>query len=379
MRGSVISRSDYPALADVAYLNQASLGMMSEPTVRAMQAFIGDVARHGNLVMSDEDEVSYFARLRGAGASILGTTQDRVAVLGSASEILGQLPLMLPLESRPKVVLVSSDFPAVTRSWLRLQAGNGCRITFVDDDPGRDLTESICSVVDSETAVVAVSYVQYATGRRIDPERLRDVTDAVGATLVLDATQAAGAMAIHADRWGADLVVSSGYKWLGGHGGAALAVVGDRLLDCVPALPGWMGATEPFDLDATHLDLAPDARRFTQATMSYASMAALTTSIGQLLDVGMDVIEGHAHALSSWMTDRLQGTGWTPYLPVGDPGAAPHIVSLASADHDVDHAVQRLASAGVVCGVRGGRIRVSLAAYNDAADVDRLVGELTSV
>jgi selenocysteine lyase/cysteine desulfurase len=38
--------------------------------------------------------------------------------------------------------------------------------------------------------------------------------------------------------------------------------------------------------------------------------------------------------------------------------------------------VERLRSQNIVCGTRGGRIRTSLAPYNDASDVDTLVESL---
>ncbi len=68
-------------------------------------------------------------------------------------------------------------------------------------------------------------------------------------------------------------------KWLGGHGGCAVAVLDPRLLSVPPPSPGWMGAPDPFAMDAQQLLLAPDARRYTQSTMSYISMAGLTAAL----------------------------------------------------------------------------------------------------
>jgi hypothetical protein len=54
---SLIQRSDYPTLQESVYLNQASLGLIGNPAVDAMHDLLDRVARHGNLHMSDEDEV----------------------------------------------------------------------------------------------------------------------------------------------------------------------------------------------------------------------------------------------------------------------------------------------------------------------------------
>ena len=134
-----------------------------------------------------------------------------------------------------------------------------------------------------------------------------------------------------------------------------------------------MGATDPFHFEPTRLDLAPDARRFTQSTMSYGSLAALTASIQQLLHAGMDRIAAHASGLAQQLVGGLLESAWRPYIPLSDPSASSHIISLGAPGADVVGVVRRLHDERIVCGVRGGRIRVSLAPYNDATDVERLV------
>ena len=162
------------------------------------------------------------------------------------------------LQPRPKstILAVSSDFPAITRPWLRLAALKDHTVRFVDDQPTCDLTDTLIEAINESTSVVAMSNVQYATGTVVDISRLRQSTVQVGARLVVDATQAAGAMRVDAAAWGADAVVTSGYKWLGGHGGVALAIMSPLLLEQIPPLPGCMGASAPFGFDATSVSLA---------------------------------------------------------------------------------------------------------------------------
>jgi len=68
--------------------------------------------------------------------------------------------------------------------------------------------------------------------------------------------------------------------------------------------------------------------------------------------------------------------GWQTFRSVGDPAASPHIISLGRPRESVRAIVERLRSQKIVCGTRGGRIRISLAPYNDASDVDTLVEAL---
>ena len=373
---SLFNRLDYPSLRKSVYFNQASLGLIGQPAVTAMHNFIDDVARHGNLFMSDSDEVGYCETLRERAARLLHCDSAQVAIVAGASEILGQLPWLLQPRLHSTILAVSSDFPAVTRPWLCLATLKDHKVRFVDDQPTCNLTETLMQAIDDNTAVVAVSSVQYATGTVVDISRLRRSTAQVGARLIVDATQAAGAMRMDAAAWDADAVVASGYKWLGGHGGVALAIMSPLLLEQIPPLPGWMGASDPFDFDATSVSLANDARRYTQSTMSYASMAGLTVAVEQLLSLGQARIEAHARTLAAMLVSGASKYGWRPFRSLDDPAASPHIISLGHPRESVQAVVGRLRGHNIVCGIRGGRIRISLAPYNDTSDVNTLIEAL---
>ena len=100
-----------------------------------MHTFIDKVARHGNLYMSDEDEVAYCETLRERASHLLHCESAQVAIVASASEILGQLPMLLQPRLKSTILTVSSDFPAITRPWLRLAAVKDHTVRFVDDQP----------------------------------------------------------------------------------------------------------------------------------------------------------------------------------------------------------------------------------------------------
>jgi selenocysteine lyase/cysteine desulfurase len=68
--------------------------------------------------------------------------------------------------------------------------------------------------------------------------------------------------------------------------------------------------------------------------------------------------------------------GWQPFRSVGVPAGSPHIISLGHPRESAEAIVARLHSENIVCGTRGGRIRISLAPYNDASNVDTLVEAL---
>ena len=116
MISPLFDRLDYPSLRQSAYLNQASLGLISQPAVTAMHTFIDNVARHGNLHMSDSDEVAYCETLRERASRLLHCDSSRVAIVASASEILGQLPMLLQPSAKTKARrgMLMRSLPAAT-------------------------------------------------------------------------------------------------------------------------------------------------------------------------------------------------------------------------------------------------------------------------
>ncbi len=370
---SLSDRTQYNSLTDAIYLNQASLGLTGQPSVSAMHAYLDDIGRHGNMNLTDAQEVALFAPLRKNAAALMNCPPEQLAIMSSAGEMLSQLPYLFNVPAGSKFLSVSTDFPAITRPWIAYAETHDIALQFVDEQVGVDLTDTLIEAIDESTAVVAVSYVQFSTGTRSDVYRLREATRKVGAYLVVDVTQAAGAVPIDAKGWEADIVVSSGYKWLGGQGGIGLAVVAPVFLKKTPPAPGWMGAPDPFDMQATKLPLANDARRFTQSTMSYMTMAGLTVSLGELLTMGAGNIEAHAQSLARLLDEKLKGTDWAPFRSTDDKAASAHIISLGNPAGNVENTLLKIRNANIVCGSRNRRIRVSVAHFNDENDIQTFV------
>ena len=249
-------------------------------------------------------------------------------------------------------------------------------MVFVDDVAGQNLTSAIIDQIDAQTAAVCVSYVQFSTGTCLDIPKLRAATSDVGAKLAVDITQAAGALAFSVRDWHADIIVASGYKWLGGHGGIGFAVLSDELLQKQPPFIGWFGGEDPFDMDAQSLMLAKTAAKYTQSTLSYITAIGLKSSMDQLLKLGLDNIHGHSQKLASALVLGLSGSDWTPFQSPESLGFSPHIITLQNPNCDVRAIEASLVENRIICSIRNGRVRVSLAHYNSQDDVDALIKSL---
>jgi cysteine desulfurase/selenocysteine lyase len=375
----LIDRGEYAALGRCVYLNQAALGLIPARSTAAMLRFISEVAQFGNLRLADDEELRVLDELRAAAASLLGVPRASVAIIGGASEALGQAAALVE-RADASVVLVSSDFPSVSYPWLAAARRSPTRIDTVDDRGDEDLTSALLDAIVESTTAVSFSAVQYATGTKVDVRAVADRAHEVGARVIVDATQLAGAGPVDMTAWDADAVVTSGYKWLSSHGGAAILALCPELVEETPRLVGWKGTAQPFAFDPMTLPLAPDARRFEMSTIAYVSAVGLCESITMLSELDPARIQAHARRLATNLVEQVRPLGWAPFRDLSDPAASGHIVALAHPTLSSTAVQRALASEhDVICSDRNGRIRVSLHAYNDDSDIEALVNGLADV
>ena len=373
---ALIPRDQYAALSHSRYLNQASLGLIPRDSVEAMTAFLHDVAQHGNVRMSDVAEARVLDDLRAAAATLLDAPARSIAIIGGASEGLSQMAAALATNSG-EVVLVPTDFPSVTYPWLAARDRLGTAIRWVEDSPHTDLSAALIEAVSSSTSVVCVSAVQYATGTALDVAGVARRAHEVGAKIVVDVTQLAGAASVSMREWSADALVCSGYKWLSAHGGVAILAVSDELIAATPRIIGWKGVSDPFNFTAQTLVLADDARRYELSTMSYCSAVGLSRSLALLAAAGAEALAEHSRVLAQELAGQVEPLGWTPFRALGGGSACGHIVSLRHATLSASAVQATLAAEyGVIVSSRGGGIRISLHGYNDSSDVTAIADAL---
>ena len=106
-------------------------------------------------------------------------------------------------------------------------------------------------------------------------------------------------------------------------------------------------------------------------------MANLQSAIEQLLNVGRQNIESHADKLAKLLIEGAAEHGWLPYRSLGDSAACSHIISLSHPEKPIEETMNALANRKIICSSRGGRIRVSIAPYNDENDIDMLIQALS--
>ena len=328
------------------YLNTASYGLPPRDGFEALQRALADW-RVGRTSWEHWGESTEGARA--AFAAMVGVGPERVAVGATVSEFVGQAAACLPPGARvlvPDVEFTSTLFPFL------VQEARGVTVQTV-------APSQLAEAIDSTTDVVAFSAVQMSTGEVADLDAIAAAAAHHGATTLLDATQACGWLPVDATRFGA--VVCSAYKWLCSPRGTAFMAVGDEWLErIVPHSAGWYAGAEVHDsYFGPPLRLASDARRL-DTSPAWFSWVGTQPALELLNRIGVASVYEHDVALAN----RFRAG-----LDLEPSNSA--IVSV-----DVPDAADRLAQAGIVGAMRGGRLRVSWHLYNTAVDVDATLDAL---
>jgi len=376
-----LRREDFPALDRFTYLNTASAGLVPASVVQPAHEFEAELAQAGTTGMDEDTEVGILEGARHAAAGLLHADPAAIAIATSFTEALCQLAWWLRPGQGQNVVSTEVDFPSVTYPWHRIAEDTGCQVRLVpvlDDPVGFDVN-TVAEHVDSATAVICISHVQYLTGHLLDLHDLVTLAHDHEALLIIDATQSAGQVPIDVTATGVDALITGSYKWLCSTFGAAACYLSPALLrEFRPPLVGWRSTEHPYSLDARWLPPAATARRMEYSTMSYASAIAFGRAIRYIASLALDEVADHNRQLAGQLIDGLTERGATLLTP-RDPKRRAGTVTARFPGRDGEAVAAGLTRRGVIVSPRVGSTRFSMHFYNDSDDVDRALAALDLV
>jgi selenocysteine lyase/cysteine desulfurase len=324
------------------YLNTASYGL---PPARAWTALQEALADWRGGRTSWEGWAETAGPARASFARLVGVPAERVAIGATVSGLVGLIAASIPDGARvlaPDVEFTSLLFP------FMVQSGRGVDVQTVPAD-------RLAEAIEADTDVVAFSAVQMSTGEVADLDAVTAAARHHGALTVVDASQACGWLPLDATRF--DAVVCAGFKWLVSPRGTAFLTVAPDLLERIaPHAAGWYAAG---DLDNSFagppLRLADSARRLDTAP-AWFSWVATAPALAMLEEIGVPAIHAHDVGLANAFREGLR-------LPPSDSAIVVSDLDGGGGD--------RLAEAGVMAAVIGGRLRTAWHLYNTPADVER--------
>ena len=364
-------RDRFPATRRWTYLNTAGGGAVSDAVAAAGKRYFDDFHQDGDTHWPDWRAQA--DTIRALAAATLNAAPREIAFVPTASHGLNLLAQMLGGPGAG-VLSVAREFPSVTLPWIN----QGSPVTFLEaaDDGAIDL-DGAARAVTPETRHLVISHVQYRTGYRHDLAALRAFCDDHELTLIVDATQSAGAFPLDVALHRVDALVTSAYKWLGAGYGVAVLYLRDGLRETLtPPAVGWRSARVPYDMLYDRLDLTDEAEGYELGHPPIPGILALGASLGLLREIGIERIAARIDALTSALHHRAAAKGFRVTSTV-DPAARSGITLIALDVAETAHA--ELMRRRIFVSRFDDSLRVSLHFYNDESDIDGLIDALVEI
>jgi selenocysteine lyase/cysteine desulfurase len=368
-------RDLFPITKRYNYLNHAAVSPLPLPTLRAVEAQLKDVHENGSLNFSDW--LATKEQARKLLANLLGARPEQVAFMRNTSDALSTVANGLTWRKGDNVVTFRGEFPSNLYPWLRLRDAFGVEVRMCEERNGRIDFHELTELIDSRTRVVTVSHVQFASGFRIDTERLARIVRRDDALFVVDVIQGLGVVPINVEAELIDVAAGAGHKWLMAPEGVGYLYLSDRARERIqPTLVGWVSVPEPFDT----ANLEQGWNRGTLAWETGTGPAALfygfKASLELLTNLGAPNIAKYLEDLTDHLCERLKAGNYE-IVSSRLPGEKSQIVCIRHKTGMSPMALYgHLKDRNIVTAPRGDRLRIAPHAYNLPEEIDALVDAL---
>jgi cysteine desulfurase/selenocysteine lyase len=379
-------RADFPILSEVCYLDSAATSLSPEPVLGAMLEFEhvyrANVGRGVHRLSQIATQKYWDARQK--VRRFIGATGGELVFTRNTTEAINMVALGLPWRKGDRIVTTLLEHHSNLLPWMRLRDQQGIELEIVAPaadgslDPG-DLER----VITPGTRLVAVTQASNVLGNVVPIREIGEICRDRGALLLVDGAQSVPHIPVDVKELGCDLLCFSGHKMLGPTGTGVLWM---RSPEIEPLLLGG-GAIE--EVTASGYTLAAGPARYEGGTPNIGGVIGLGRAVEYLEALGMQDVRRHEQALTRQMLDGLSGI---PGVKVHGPGATPDRIGVVSFTveglhpHEVakilDEEADIMVRSGHHCciplmthlGLPDGTVRASLHCYNNADDVDRLIG-----
>ncbi|CAN5887770.1 cysteine desulfurase-like protein [soil metagenome] len=398
-------RSEFPALAgNTVFLDNAG----GSQVLKRVADRIGDYLLTSSVQLGASYAASQQAgdkvlAARRAVAELINAPHDEEVVMGGATTALMFIltqAIAPGLKPGDEIIVTETDHEANIGGWMRLRAaGAVVKIWPVNRDTlALDLT-ALDELLSPRTAWVAMTWASNILGTVNPVAEVAKRVHAVGGRVCVDAVAYAPHRLVDVQASGADVVVFSFYKVFGPH--YAVMWVQRELLRSLPSLNHYFIGPEvmPYKLQPGNVNYE----------LSYGCIGIrdylcdVGTALGeagtprQRMQAAFDAFEVHENALAERLLHWLRAHPHVRIIgrPSSNDAFRVPTISFVAEGQQAEPIVRHVDTHGI--GIRfgdfyakrlieslglqdqGGVVRVSIAHYNTADEIDRLIGHLDEV
>lgn len=388
-------RQDFPALAHgLAFFDGPGGTQTPAAVAEAISATLtGPLSNRGRDSLSQLNADRAVTAFRSAMADLLDAPPEGIVYGRSATALTYDMARTLARDWGPgdEVIVTRLDHDCNIRPWLQAAAAAGASVRWAEFDPvsGELPVEAVSRLLSERTKLVAVTAASNLIGTMPDVQAIAVQAQAHGALVYVDAVHAAAHTLLSLRQLQVDFLVCSPYKFLGPHCGVLAA--DPQLLE---------------RLNPDKLLPAPDSvpERFEHGTLPYEIMAGVSATVDYLagiepggassrreqLAASFQAIQEHEEQLRERIEDAVQERPAIRLWSRAERRTPTLLFTFA--DRPASEVSARLLETGVIApsgsfyaleasrhlGLGdGGGLRVGLAPYTSADDVERLLNVLT--
>lgn len=297
-------RSLFPAANKYTYLNSAAVSPIPLTAMEAVNTQLTDVAHNGS--SNYLDWVATKDRARAIVAGMLGVKDEQVAFMRNTSDGFASVANGLKWKGTDNIVSFEHEFPANFYAWRMVRDRFGVELRLCGEINGRMDTDELISMIDSNTKLVAISAVQYASGFKADLERIGRAARKVDALFAVDIIQGLGATGFDLPAQFVDIAAGASHKWLCAPEGCGILYVSGRARDRVePTFVGWISVETPWDFVDRNQPLKPNALAWESGTGASALFYGLEQSLKLLSNTGLSKIDAYLEELTDELCRRV--------------------------------------------------------------------------
>jgi cysteine desulfurase / selenocysteine lyase len=374
-------RNEWHEFEGVTYLNLAGQSPVPKTAIKAL-----DNAVEWKKFPQRIPDAAFFEvpnRVRTAIARLIAGQPEEIALTSGASTGMAAVAYGMRWQPGDEVVTASGEFPLQYTTWRPMEEREGIKLAVVAARDGFHTADDFIAALTPKTRLVSVSLVRFDNGSLIDSGKLAAACHAQGALLLLDVSQACGAVPMDVNAMGADFLVCAGYKWLlGPFGTGFFWAKSEHIGKMRPGPFYWMAAEGADNFSAlAFADPKPAqaARRWDAAeTANYYNLAALEAGLQLVLRAGAGTVAQHNHKLIELLFSRLPADRCVAASPREPARRGPYGCFQARTPERTRELYEKLRKENVITSLREGKIRVSPHLYNNERDIDRLVAVITA-
>lgn len=388
---------------DHLWVMHCAEGPVPRATVRAVDEFL-----HKELwpwaLRWQEDFLGLPDQVRTLSADLVGASPSDISLTANTSTGLVSLAHSFPWHPGDEVIAPLGEFPSNVWPWkalyqrgvifteMPLWKGQLCGKDAwaslpptADDDPESRLVNFFTT----RTQVLAVSWVRFQDGLKLDLARLGEMCRRHSVYLVVDGIQGAGAAM--PDLRYADAFVAGGHKGLLAPQGLGFLWTRPEFREQLIPCGTWLSVEDGTDFQRPSTDFQrswlEDGRRLEPGGPNLLGATALLESLRMIQAAGVLAIETHVRELQGFLLDRMEQRGlWlTEVARLRGLLAKDRLGPILCFHHEgrgpeaMQEILKRGFEKGVYASVREGYLRIAFHGWHSEGDAERIVEWLASV